>query len=164
MPVDLSAITKLERLPTDGDSAGPALVRDRPAGNETPRDHEWLAGVPILVVDDDAPSARLLRVLLAGAGAVVRTAHNADEALALLADFPAQLFVVDLILPGMSGLLLAQRVKEASPTAVVVAVSVAHGPDVERLALESGCATLIHKPIDVNTFVQSAIRLLRTTA
>jgi len=160
MPVDLSAISELERPPTHGDAVPPAPVQDRSATGG-PSDVEGLAGVLILVVDDDPPSARLLRVLLAGAGAQVRTAHTAEEALSLLAGFPARLIVVDLILPGISGLLLARRIKERSPETVIVAVSVAHGPEVERHALASGCAALLHKPIDVNTFVQTVTRLLR---
>ncbi len=119
-------------------------------------DGNWtLAGVPVLVVDDDPPSARLVRVLLAAAGADVRTAYSAEEALGILSEFPARLFVVDLILPGMNGFMLARRLKAAAPAGIIVAISVAHGEDTERRALDSGCAALVHKPIDVNSFVQT---------
>jgi DNA-binding response OmpR family regulator len=160
MPVDLSAIREDQRLPNHGDTVPAAPVQDRSATSAA-SDIEALADVPILVVDDDQPSARLLRVLLGAAGGQVRTAHDAEEALSVLAGFSARLIVVDLILPGISGLLLARRIKDTSPETVIVAVSVAHGPDVERHALSSGCATLLHKPIDVNTFVQTVTRLLR---
>ncbi len=159
MPVDLSATRRQELRPSPGEGAPAAPVQDRPARSDAP-DVERLARVPILVVDDDPPSARLLRVLLDGAGAQVRTAHSAEEALGLLARAPARLVVIDLILPGMSGLLLARRIAETSPETVLVAVSVAHGPEVERHAHASGCVTLLHKPIDVNTFVHTIARLL----
>ncbi len=123
-------------------------------------DRQGLAGVSVLVVDDDAPSARLLQVLLSNAGARVRTAGSAEEALEQVAIAPARLFVVDLILPGASGLLLARRLRDITPRSVIVAVSVAHGPEVERHAIECGCVALIHKPIDVNTFVPTVVHLL----
>jgi len=160
MPVDLATISQFERPRSHGDAAPPAPAQDRSATSGV-SDVEGLAGVPILVVDDDPPGARLLRVLLAGAGADVRTAHSAEEALTLLAESPARLVVVDLILPGMSGLLLARRIKDAWPGTVTVAISVAHGPDVERHAHASGCVALLHKPIDVTTFVPTIARLLK---
>jgi len=160
MPVDHSTTSELDRPPSHGDAVPPTPAQERSATSGA-SELDGLTGVPILVVDDDPPSARLLRVLLAGAGAHVRTAYTAEEALTLLAGSPARLVVVDLILPGMTGLLLARRIKETSPETVIVAVSVAHGPEVERHALASGCASLLHKPLDVNSFVQTVTRLLR---
>ena len=162
MPVDLSTSFPPAKAPHGGDSAAPAPVPDRLASEVRPGG--LLAGIPILVVDDDPPSARLVRVLLAAAGADVRTAYSAEEALDVLREFPAEAFVVDLILPGMSGFVLARRLKAASPESVVVAISVVHGEDTERGAVESGCAGLVHKPIDVNSFVQTIARHLGRTA
>jgi DNA-binding response OmpR family regulator len=162
MPVDVSTLAVPVQAPQGGDSASSSLpVADRLSSEARPSGP--LAGIPILVVDDDPPSARLVRVLLAGAGAIVRTAYSAEEALELLREFPAQAFVVDLILPGMSGFVLARRLKAAVPDGVVVAISVVHGTETERVALDSGCAALLHKPIDVNSFVQTIARLLGRT-
>ena len=115
-----------------------------------------LDGVPILIVEDDAAGARLLVVLLATAGADVRVAHSAEDALAMLQSFPAQVVVVDLILPRMNGLLFVQQLKASPATRhiVVIAVSVINGPQTERLAMESGCAVYVRKPLDIETFVE----------
>jgi CheY-like chemotaxis protein len=162
MPVDTSTLCAPVQPNPGGSIASPSLVPDQ-LPNEA-RQGGLLAGIPILVVDDDPPSARLVRVLLAGAGADVRTAYSAEEALELLRQFPARAFVVDLILPGMSGFVLARRLKATAPDAVVVAISVVHGAETERVALESGCVALLHKPIDVNSFAQSVARHLGRAA
>ena len=161
MPVHRPTIDLPALASRDG-SAAPAAASEGPA-RETLLGGP-LAGIPILVVDDDPPSARLVRVLLAGAGADVRTAYSAEEALDLLREFPARLFVVDLVLPGMNGFVLARQLKAASPHVVIVAISVVHGAETERRALESGCVALIHKPIDVNSFAQTVARHLDRAA
>ena len=154
MPAQLPTLSPPDSAPQGGRTVLQAPLAERPA-SEPVQGQPLLAGIPILVVDDDPPSARLVRVLLAAAGADVRTAYSAEEALALLPAFPARVFVVDLILPGMSGFVLARRLRAMSPDAVILAISVVHGADTERRAIESGCAGLIHKPIDVNSFVQT---------
>jgi CheY-like chemotaxis protein len=157
MPVDLSTSYPPNRAPQDGDTVSQAPVPDGLA-SEPGQGRGALTGVPILVVDDDPPGARLVRLLLSGAGADVRTAYSAEEALDVLREFPARLILVDLMLPGMNGFALARRLKAAAPQVVTVAISVVHGAETERHALESGCAALIHKPIDVNSFAQTVAR------
>ena len=122
-----------------------------------------LRGVPILVVEDDPASARLLAVLLRILGCDVRLAPSAEEALAVLDEFPARVLVLDLVLPRMGGLLLAKQLKRSSATRdiVVIAVSVVDGPETERLALESGCAAYVRKPIDIEAFTRTLLALLK---
>jgi two-component system cell cycle response regulator DivK len=118
---------------------------------------EILRGAPILVVEDDAPSAKLASLLLTQQGANVRIAPNAEEALRVLTEFLPRLVVLDLVLPRMGGLLLAQHIK-ADPQlrdVVVVAATVISGLEVERLALAAGCAGYLRKPIDTETFAAS---------
>lgn len=108
----------------------------------------------MLIVEDDPLSARLLFFLLADAGCNVRVAGSAEAALAILTLFPARAIVLDLVLPRMSGLLLARTLKTERSTCdiVIVAVSVLSGPDTERVALAAGCVAYVCKPIDTQTF------------
>jgi CheY-like chemotaxis protein len=113
-----------------------------------------LKGLRILVVEDNAPSAKLASLLLTTHGAEVRVAPNAEEALRVVAEFSPQLVALDLILPRMGGLLLAQHIKGDPQLAhiVIVATTVITGPEVERMAREAGCAAYVRKPIDTETF------------
>jgi len=75
----------------------------------------------ILVVDDDRALRHALTTLLADAGYTVFQASDGPEALATLARAPADLMLLDLGLPGMSGLDVLGRVRAlASPPRVVV--------------------------------------------
>jgi two-component system, cell cycle response regulator DivK len=72
---------------------------------------QGLGGDPILIVDDNPANLKLARVVLSGEGFDVRTAADADGALAALCDFRPRLILMDLQLPGMDGFELTRRLK-----------------------------------------------------
>ncbi len=109
-----------------------------------------MAGEPILVVDDNAPNCKLVRVLLEGEGYEVRTASDANAALATLETFRPQLILMDIQLPGMDCLTLTRMLK-ADPAysgiAIVGLTSYAMKGEQERI-LAAACDGYISKPID----------------
>jgi two-component system, cell cycle response regulator DivK len=109
-----------------------------------------MAGEPILVVDDNPANLRLLRLLLAAESYEVRTASDAVEAMAALAEFRPRLILLDLQMPGMDGFELARRLKGDAATRDIVIVALtayAMKGDEER-AREAGCDGYVSKPID----------------
>jgi two-component system cell cycle response regulator DivK len=62
-----------------------------------------MAGEPTLIMDDNPANLKLARVVLIGAGYEVRTAADAEKALAALERFRPRLILMDLQLPGMDG-------------------------------------------------------------
>jgi CheY-like chemotaxis protein len=122
-----------------------------------------LRTLDVLVVDDDPASAKLAKVLLAAEGCAVRTASSAEEALTMIAQRIPDLVVLDLVLPLMSGLLLAQtlRSRPATRDLVIVVVSAFNGPEMARLAHEAGCAAYLRKPIDALTFADVVLQQVR---
>jgi CheY-like chemotaxis protein len=115
----------------------------------------------VLIVDDDAASAKLLSVILRTEGHETREADSAERALQILHDFSADVIVLDLVLPLMSGLLLAQRLQADPRTRdlPLIAVTAFNGPALERAALDSGCRAFIRKPIDAAAFAQLVLSL-----
>jgi CheY-like chemotaxis protein len=109
-----------------------------------------MAGEPVLVVDDNPANLKLARVILAGEGYDVRTAGDADEALALLRTFKPRLILMDLQMPGMDGLELTRRLKAdaALKDVVIVAFTAYAMKGDEEKALAAGCDGYISKPID----------------
>jgi CheY-like chemotaxis protein len=65
----------------------------------------------ILIVEDNHINVQLVRVLLAGEGYDLRSAINADEALNTLATFKPSLVLMDIQLPGKSGLELTRQLR-----------------------------------------------------
>src|SRR5437762_2723945 len=89
---------------------------------------------PILVVDDD-PQIRLLLVeLLTLKGYSVVTAENGAEALAIFAQHPPGLVLLDVHMPRMDGLTFASRLSAVGRTVPIVVLTAS--PDAHLLAAE----------------------------
>ena len=112
-----------------------------------------MAGEAILIVDDNPTNLKLARVILAGAGYEVRTATDAEEALAVLGDFRPRLILMDLQLPGIDGLELTRRLKSdpAHREVKIVALTAYAMKGDEEKARAAGCDGYITKPIDAET-------------
>lgn len=121
------------------------------------------AGRPrVLVVDDNLINNELVRFVLEAGGLEVDVAVDAARALETLAVQPPDLVLMDIQMPGMSGLELTRRLKADSATRripVVAFTAYAMKGDEARLR-DAGCDGYISKPIDVATFAQSVKRHL----
>jgi CheY-like chemotaxis protein len=112
----------------------------------------------MLIVEDDPASARLVAALLAAEGTTgVRIAHSAEEALAIIGTAPIRVLIVDLVLPGMSGLTLVKRLKADESTGHIVAIAVtgSDAAQIEDDAMRSGCAGFVQKPIDFDELLRT---------
>src|SRR5207247_8986600 len=77
-------------------------------------------GARICVVDDEPSILRLLQGNLAAKGYEVLVAESGPETLELIVHRPPDIFVIDMILPGMSGLELIRHVREQSAAPIIV--------------------------------------------
>jgi two-component system NtrC family response regulator/two-component system response regulator HydG len=114
----------------------------------------------ILVVDDDAPIRRTFDEHLTEAGYEVRTAVNAEEALALLEEFDPALVVTDIRMPGMSGLELLRRIRQVSDADVAV-ITAYEEMKTAMEAMQAGAYDYLVKPLDlaaIEHLVQRCIR------
>lgn len=104
----------------------------------------------ILIVDDHPGNLKLLTFILQKEGYDVRTAADADEALALLRAFRPRVILMDLQLPGMDGLELTRRLKadERQRDAIIIAVTASAMKGDDRRALDAGCDGYVTKPVD----------------
>ena len=121
-------------------------------------------GVPILVVDDSPANVKIARILLAGAGHDVHTAHAAEAALTLLEEWVPRLILMDLQLPHMDGLELTRRLREDprfDGTTIVAFSAYAMKGDEEK-ARAAGCDGYITKPIDTRTFADQVEAFLES--
>jgi two-component system cell cycle response regulator len=116
-----------------------------------------MSGEPVLIVEDNEVNLKLFRILLEKGGFDLRIATNAEEALAVLAEFSPRLILMDVQLPGMDGLELTRRLKADSRyrhIVIVALTSYAMKSDEQR-ARDAGCDGHIAKPIDTRTFLNA---------
>lgn len=83
----------------------------------------------VLVVEDSDDQAGLLRQYFEKAGCTVRVVTTGEDALAVSADLPPDLAVIDLVLPGMGGWELISRFRTDVPECVIVVTSVLDAAD-----------------------------------
>ncbi len=119
-------------------------------------------GASILVVDDDPDLLRLLSMRLGAAGHRVTAVGSAEAALERLAQVRPQLVISDVLLPGLDGLALFDRIRERHPALPVILLT-AHGtiPDAVQ-ATSRGVHSYLTKPFDGQQLlgaVQAALAL-----
>ncbi len=102
----------------------------------------------ILLVDDSEAILKMLSRLLEEKGYRVSCATSGEEALKLFRDETFNLVLVDILLPGMSGLILLKLIKEINPETDVVIVSGNASTFTAIKALRLGAYDYIVKPID----------------
>jgi len=102
----------------------------------------------ILVVDDQAANLRVVGMLLTRQGYEVIPAGNGEEALALYAQDPPDLILLDMMMPGMDGfeVMKALREHDTPLRAPVVFVTAAHDRDLLLRAFEAGVVDYVTKP------------------
>ncbi len=114
----------------------------------------------ILVVDDDPISAKLLEFLFRDAGLVVTAVSGAAAALAALSTARYDLVILDVMMPGMSGLDLCQAIRKKSGTPVIF-VSACGGIKDKVAGLDAGGDDYVIKPYEPNELLARARVLLR---
>ena len=104
----------------------------------------------ILIVDDEKTVRRSLNKALSMNGFSCDEASSAEEAMAALSRKPADLVILDVMMPGTSGKDLLPKLKKVYPdTAVVMATAVVE-PDTIVNCMKNGAHDYITKPFDVD--------------
>src|SRR6201997_4802077 len=123
-----------------------------------------LPGEPhLLVVDDDERLRALLQRYLSSNGYRVSAAQGAAEARALMKSMEFDLLILDIMMPGESGLELTQSVRKDS--AVPILMLTARGDPADRIAgLELGADDYLPKPFEPRELLLRVNALLRRAA
>lgn len=116
----------------------------------------------ILIIEDDPETAQLLADVLTLNGYAFHQAARAQEGIELARTMKPNLILLDIALPGMSGLEVAKRLKQDPTTKhipIIAVTALAMKADRES-ALAAGCDEYIAKPIIVNNLVKEIRRFL----
>ena len=100
----------------------------------------------VLIVEDEAAVAQFVERGLKECGYTVRLAGTGEEALEILAAEPVDLIVLDLLLPGISGLEVVREVRQSLGRVPVLALTARSGLAERVEGLEAGLDDYLPKP------------------
>jgi two-component system, OmpR family, KDP operon response regulator KdpE len=114
----------------------------------------------VLVIDDEAQITRVLRTALFAQGYDVRTENDPEQALLVFAEWPPDLVVTDLMMPGLSGVELCQKIRLSSATPIIV-LSVRDQERAKIEALDAGADDYVTKPFSIQELLARVRAQLR---
>jgi DNA-binding NarL/FixJ family response regulator len=121
--------------------------------------------IRILLADDHAPVRRGLRLLLESAAncQVCAEAEDGEEAVKLAAAHRPDVAILDLMMPGLSGIEAAQRIRAAVPSCEVAIVTMHDSDELMHAAFAAGARAYVLKS-DAEQHLISAVHSLTAGA
>ena len=126
------------------------------------KDYPQGARQTILLVEDFDDTRLMMKLWLAKRGYAVIEAANGAEAIRLAREELPDLIIMDMMMPGLSGLDATQRIREhqALRQTPIVAVSAYGAEEYRTLALEAGCDEYVSTPFEPSSLAELIKNLL----
>src|SRR5688572_32147034 len=118
---------------------------------------------PILVVDDNADNAEIIRSYLETRGYPITVARSGEQALALFETVKPALVLLDVMMPGRDGWEVCRIMKQhpqLGKTVRVIMVTALNEMEDKREALQTGADDYVAKPFDLATLAATVQRNL----
>ena len=102
----------------------------------------------MLIVEDERDLCELLQEFFTSRGFTVLSAFSGEEALSLLQQHTTDVILLDILLPGVSGIEVLKRAKDLVPHARIIMVTSLNEEEVRSTAFRHGACGYITKPFD----------------
>ena len=120
-----------------------------------------LAGLQILIVDDEQDTLDWMTIFLEQSGAIVRSALSAKTAIAAIPEFEPDILLSDIGMPEEDGYMLLEQVRSSADGSQIPAIALtahARADDRER-ALAAGFQEHLTKPIEPKQLIAAIVQL-----
>ncbi len=116
--------------------------------------------VSIVIIDDNAGSLELLSTALARDGVQIFTALDPEDGLEVVFREHPQIVLTDLVMPGMTGLEVLERVVEFDPVIDVVLMTAHYTSESAVEAIRKGASDYLNKPVSISALRERVARLV----
>ena len=120
----------------------------------TPRGH-------VLIVDDEPAVLDTLGDMLGDLGYEVSRAVNGEEAIAAMTETKPQVVLLDLLMPGISGLEALAYFRQHHRRVPVIVISASLTPDVSRQVRARGAFDALSKPVALESLANTVGQAMR---
>ena len=117
-----------------------------------------------MIVDDDVSWSETAAEALRGVGFEVHLAHNGDQAAALLEREPPSVVILDVHLPGLSGLELLHQFRQRDRFTSIVMVSGDDQAAIQDRAMSEGASAFLRKPVSLSLLLCAVERQIKARA
>ncbi len=114
----------------------------------------------ILIIDDDLASCKTLTLHLQSRGHDVYFEHSVEAGRSMAKQINPRLLILDIRLPGMSGIEALPELKRDLPETHIVMITAYHDMESTIQAMQRGAEDYIHKPIDIHELDRSLEKIL----
>ncbi|MEZ0314091.1 MAG: ATP-binding protein [Myxococcota bacterium] len=154
----------VERLRTAEDVATDS--GSSPASSKASNVRRGLAGMRIVIVDDDQETCEVVAAMLTQMGARVRIADSANQGVIAVESFRPDVLVSDIAMQGEDGYSLLRRVRglgndRGGGNLPAIALTAYAGEEARRKAIAAGFRMHIAKPVDIKQLQESVASLYR---
>ena len=115
----------------------------------------------IMIVDDDAALGEMLSIVLNGSGFETVTCQDGLRAVEMFPTLHPDLVLLDIMLPGLDGVQVAQRIRQTDNTPIIMLTAKSDTTDVVK-GLEAGADDYVVKPFEVVELMARIKARLRT--
>jgi len=119
------------------------------------------APISLLVVDDEEPIRNALKKFLTQQGYDVATAASGEDALRILQRQKISVLLLDVRMPGKSGIDLVPQVRELEPSVAILMLTAVNDATTAALCMQRGAMDYLTKPIDLADLARAILRAIR---
>jgi len=117
--------------------------------------------ISVLVVDDEEPIRNALKKYLTQQGYEVTTAGSGDEAIKVLRRQKIGCMLLDVRMPGRSGIDLVPQIMELEPSIAILMLTAVNDATTAALCMQRGAMDYLTKPIDLSDLSRAILRAIR---
>ncbi|HLE11240.1 MAG TPA: response regulator [Bacteriovoracaceae bacterium] len=129
---------------------------DRPSSASGEKDKS----LKIMVIDDSDLSRRsIIESLESGGYKVVGEANSAAQSMQIIGSVPCNLFIIDVVMPEVSGIDLAKKLTELLRDAYIILMSSLHSENIVIDSISAGAVDFLPKPFSKDQLLQAVAKV-----